>query len=336
MQFAQKIVSLEHGNARAIRGSLREMSTLDYADAMKDSWETALVQLGRGSLNADIEYLAGDQFILYRNGWSERLHASGVTRRGLIGFGVPSDGERIRWCGRTLPAGHILFVDDDCEVDLVANIGATATVALIAKDAFVNFCLSTTGLDPAFLFRERYFAAARPEAIAPLQRTWNGLLAQAQRRDVCDFGFADVVGVLVAALDWTGAILPRHRGKAEVVAAALHEAGKFGYEVTVPQLSQLLRMSRRTIEYAFHEHLGIAPASYLTLRRLDLCRQALIDADPSSASVTAIAISHGFYELGRFAVTYRQRFGERPSESLRRAHEHLTVGFSPMAATNRS
>jgi AraC-like DNA-binding protein len=57
---------------------------------------------------------------------------------------------------------------------------------------------------------------------------------------------------------------------------------------------------------------------YLWLRRMHLARCALILADPATTTVTQIATEHGFYELGRFAVSYRALFGESPSVSLHR------------------
>ncbi|MEU4714350.1 helix-turn-helix domain-containing protein [Micromonospora purpureochromogenes] len=45
--------------------------------------------------------------------------------------------------------------------------------------------------------------------------------------------------------------------------------------------------------------------------------RALCAAGPG-ASVTAIAVQHGFAHLGRFAGEYRARFGESPSTTLRR------------------
>jgi AraC-like DNA-binding protein len=35
-------------------------------------------------------------------------------------------------------------------------------------------------------------------------------------------------------------------------------------------------------------------------------------------NVTVLAMGFGFTHMGRFAVEYRQRFGESPSETLRR------------------
>jgi AraC-like DNA-binding protein len=62
----------------------------------------------------------------------------------------------------------------------------------------------------------------------------------------------------------------------------------------------------------------MAPHQYLLRRRIHLARRALVRGDPSVATVTSIATSHGFWELGRFAVLYRAMFGEVPSVTLRR------------------
>jgi len=51
---------------------------------------------------------------------------------------------------------------------------------------------------------------------------------------------------------------------------------------------------------------------------MGLVRRALREADPSSASVTAVGTRFGFWELGRFAVEYQALFGESPSATLHR------------------
>src|SRR5215472_19388432 len=79
--------------------------------------------------------------------------------------------------------------------------------------------------------------------------------------------------------------------------------------------------SDRTLRIVCHEHLGMSPTRYLWLRRMHLARRALRMADPTTTTVTEIATSYAFWELGRFAVAYRSLFGETPSATLRRPPE---------------
>ena len=88
-----------------------------------------------------------------------------------------------------------------------------------------------------------------------------------------------------------------------------------------------LGVSERTLRAACEEHLGMGPIRYLTLRRMHLVRRALRYADSSNSTVTSIVTDHGFWELGRFSVAYRELFGESPSATLRRPAERATFRF---------
>src|SRR5215472_12355421 len=79
--------------------------------------------------------------------------------------------------------------------------------------------------------------------------------------------------------------------------------------------------SDRTLRILCQEHLGMSPTRYLWLRRLPLARRTLRMADPTTATVTELATSYAFWELGRFAVAYRSLFGVTPSATRRRPPE---------------
>lgn len=73
----------------------------------------------------------------------------------------------------------------------------------------------------------------------------------------------------------------------------------------------------RTLLAHFQRFKGVSPLGYLREARFRAARLAL--TSPSrTATTTGIATSCGFDHLGRFAVEYRRRFGESPSETLRR------------------
>jgi transcriptional regulator GlxA family with amidase domain len=75
--------------------------------------------------------------------------------------------------------------------------------------------------------------------------------------------------------------------------------------------------SYATLERAFRETYGMTPKAMMTAMRLAGVRRALLHSSPTT-TITAVALRWGFVEFGRFSVQYRQRYGEVPSETLRR------------------
>lgn len=81
------------------------------------------------------------------------------------------------------------------------------------------------------------------------------------------------------------------------------------------ELAAALGISQPTLQRVFQEWYGMSPARYLALRRLYLARRRLRSGN--SETVTRIAGASGFWDLSRFARSYKAIFGELPSETLR-------------------
>ena len=96
----------------------------------------------------------------------------------------------------------------------------------------------------------------------------------------------------------------------------------------LPQICAAVGAAERTLRGACEQHLGMGPIRYLALRRMHLVRRALLRAVSSTTTtVTKIATDHGFWELGRFSVTYRALFDETPSETLRRPPDNRLIAL---------
>lgn len=89
--------------------------------------------------------------------------------------------------------------------------------------------------------------------------------------------------------------------------------------ITVDDIAEAAGVSVRTIQNLFAQQLGQTPTGYLRNERLERARSDLADAPGlSGVTVTDVAMRWGFNHLGRFATMYRARFGETPSQTLRR------------------
>ncbi len=92
--------------------------------------------------------------------------------------------------------------------------------------------------------------------------------------------------------------------------------------VTLADIARAAGVPGRTLLEHFKDHRSVSPIRYLRNVRLARAREALMRADDDQ-SVTQIAMTWGFGHLGRFAIDYRDQFGETPSETYRRGRKAL-------------
>ena len=85
---------------------------------------------------------------------------------------------------------------------------------------------------------------------------------------------------------------------------------------TSASLSATLGVSRRTLERAFREVLGLSPYQYMLRSRLLAARSDLRNG-ASHVTVTEVAHRYEFCTSSEFASHYKRVFGEPPSATLR-------------------
>ena len=111
------------------------------------------------------------------------------------------------------------------------------------------------------------------------------------------------------------------RGQSRVRPASVRRAASFiaahaAAPISLADIALAAGVPERTLHDAYCRFEGVSPMRALRDLRLDRVRDRL-RAD-QAASVTEIALAAGFTHLGRFAQAYASRFGERPSQTLRR------------------
>ncbi|WP_256388886.1 helix-turn-helix domain-containing protein [Mycobacterium sp. 1423905.2] len=104
-----------------------------------------------------------------------------------------------------------------------------------------------------------------------------------------------------------------------------------GLPLTLSSIAARCHVSVRSLQQGFRRHLGTSPMAYLREVRLRRAHHCLLRSDPSAVTVASIAYRWGFSNLGRFAAAHAARYGETPTETLRRP----ASGRSGGAATSR-
>lgn len=91
---------------------------------------------------------------------------------------------------------------------------------------------------------------------------------------------------------------------------------------SIREICSVTGASYATLERGFRETYGMTPKALMAAMRLSGARRQLLHPSPAT-TVTAVALRWGFVEFGRFSGQYCHRYGEVPSETLRRARgEH--------------
>lgn len=107
------------------------------------------------------------------------------------------------------------------------------------------------------------------------------------------------------------AVLPRHvRCVQDYLQAHAHEP------VSAEQLARIAGVSVRSLYAGFKEFLGVSPMHYLRDLRMERARAELVSGE--CQNIAGVALRWGFAHLGRFSTSYKARYGESPSQSLRR------------------
>jgi AraC-like DNA-binding protein len=100
----------------------------------------------------------------------------------------------------------------------------------------------------------------------------------------------------------------------EYVSAHAEEA------ISLADMIEISGVSARSLHAGFRRFRDTTPMGYLKNHRLALANRRLKEGADRGFSVTDVALACGFTHLSKFARDYQERYGERPSSTLKRLH----------------
>ena len=290
-------------------------------------WRQVYDQLGRGCLTSELRQLSADRFQVFQEVLDKRVVQRGYAPKGRL-CAAMSLGPAPVVQGQQVGTHSVVLLRDGEEFVLHApegthffafNIDAVRFAKLAAFELSNEQLkrLKTTSqlsVDDALLLRIRQrihplfcHLVEQSEAVSPaaekmledeLLNAFLDLFSNATDEVRCRRGNVTVSAYLVKRCQ-------------ELIDA------RGDTPLSILDLCEHLRVSRRTLQNSFQAVTGMRPVEYLRNLRLNAVRRRLNSTSACSQNVGEIAVAMGFFHLSHFAGHYRELFGESPSETLR-------------------
>ena len=293
-------------NPQIIQQSFSDFDEL--ADAAQ-GWNLELCKLDAVPFLGEIFQIITPDFILSRAQFNSRVKQSGEPPAGLHTFAIPAtESYRTLWRAQPITENDLMIFPAGGELHSFSNPG------------FDVFTLSVTDhLLEQFVevrkFKGKEVLHCNPVSMNRLRQLLHQITQQTERIETLKIVLLHQLAQLMAEASHTKIARTPHR-----IQTILH-AERFiltnpGEVSTVNALCTATGVSKRTLEYAFSNHLGICPKTYLNAVRLNAVHRQLRGAQPGEIHVADAANHWGFWHMGQFAADYRKLFGQNPSVTL--------------------
>lgn len=293
-------------------------------------WKQEYAQLSGGSFQGRLDEIWFGNIQLFRERTNQVLHESGIPWEGsrTIGVTVDAEGEGV-FCGTPLRRGSLFTLGgsqglefrtpktlDVFAVSVDAQVFREFSCAIWGWDAESR--LNASGVLGSADHKAQELGNFLPVVFSSIRNSPRMLNYPQIRKGIEE----EILNNLIAAISEVEPnkyIANLASRECLVQKARDYLLAHPDDPVTIADLCRVLRVSRRTLQYAFESIFDINPIAYLRAIRLNRVRRELkAEAGKPQASVGDVAARFGFWHLSRFAPEYRQLFGELPSETLRK------------------
>lgn len=243
-----------------------------------------------------------------------------------LGLSVPEQPAGLRFMGRPV-GGRELMISDGSEafdLQVPAGYGLYGLVfdprELLAHVRARDQAEAAPARSPGVRL-QTLTATQRFRLVGLLREVLRGLEAdpgalahEASRRSLREALMTVLADTLMPA-DQADAVTPRQQRRQDVVRRVREIVTEQPLEyLGVERLCSELHITRRTLQNCFQDSLGISPASYLRLVRLNAVRRELRSAS-GERTIGDLAARWGFWHMGHFSQDYKALFGETPSHT---------------------
>jgi len=290
-------------------------------------WQHVYDQLGRGCLSSELQQICAERFQIFQEVLDKRVVQRGSAPKGRLCIAM-SLGSAPVVQGHQVDAHNVVLLRDGEDFVLHAPEGTRFFAINVDMVRFAKLAayelpddqlrrlksVSQVSVDETVLLRvqQRIHPLFRrlleqPDAITPA--------SEKMLEDVLLNAFLDLFS---HASDEVRSRRGNVAVSAYLVKRCQELVGDSGdTSLSILDLCEQLRVSRRTLQNSFQAVTGMRPVEYLRNLRLNAVRRRLITTEATAQNVGEIAVAMGFFHLSHFATHYRELFGESPSETPR-------------------
>ncbi|QOT82038.1 helix-turn-helix domain-containing protein [Cupriavidus basilensis] len=304
----------------------------EHALAQRD-WNLRYDQLGRGRFSGEFLQVSLPKEMLV---FQERYNIA-VRQRGSLGTdsfvcAIPmrANGE-MSVNGVRVPGDHAI-VCNDAEFD-IRTPGNFDVCGIAIQVASVRQALSRIYKEEPHILSRQQLAAPRLDEAAgarlrqQLSAMLEGLRLQPELLEDSDARHIWTDQVLIELLE----ALPIPPGDTHERSAAQRKRlvdracevmlAQPDEPISILEVCSAVAASRRKLNYAFQDVLGMGPVAYQRALRLNGVRRQLQRCEDALTGVYNVAVRWGFWHFGQFSTDYKNFFGELPSETLQGARQ---------------
>jgi AraC-like DNA-binding protein len=293
-----------------------------------------LDRIGKGQFNARHHHLAGDRISLNFIDYGTKTLISPGYLRDFYLFQMPLSGAAAIHNGADSycsDAGRAALLNPQLPTTMIWGEGCAQVLLRIDRVAFNTHLSQMLGgrADRPLAFTGAFdLTGPRGAAIRSLVLH---LVAEADAGRAA-LGHASLMGRQIEAALMTGLLeahqhnfsdaLQRNRNN-DLAPRLVRQAEEYmlahiDHPLALEDIAAAVGVSARALQYAFRRFRSTTPMAFLRQQRLERAHHDLQNARPGD-TVTEIATRWGFTHFGRFAETYRARFGCTPRQTLQDA-----------------
>ena len=287
----------------------------ELTDAIR-GWQLELFKLDSNPFEGRFFQLMDSDFILTRAYFSSCMKAEGAPPVGFRSFVVPVDPRlEMIWRGQRISGSDLLVFPTGSELHALSDRNFNVYTLSVFDEALFNTAsrLGVPGLETVFDKRE--VIHCRPSKMAKTRRMLSYLEEfPAQHSFASNQILTALVHLLASGGNGNVSPLTKTRRQRIVMDSETLITQYSEDSMTVQRLCKHTGVSKRTLEYAFNEQIGVTPKQFISSIRLNSVRKLLRSG--AVHKVVDAANAWGFWHMGQFARDYRKLFGELPSATL--------------------